>query len=313
MIASMSSPILVGFDPDSADRVPVQFAIAAARFTGAPLVVGAVHADAAAVSELTHGHVESDLLLDPAAPLGHLRIELEREGIQFEVRPLPGSSTARALHEAAEHLGAGLVVVGSSRKGLAGRLVPGSTASRLLHGAPCPVAVVPCNWEAGRGLHTIGVAFVDTPEAHEALSGALALARSAGAKLRVLSAATPHGRQEAAHAGRLHDPAAYPTIGTDLQAAIDRAIPAVTGGKPVGVEIEPDVSVQDPADFLIAASEQLDLLVCGSRGYGPQRAVLLGGVTRKVTAEAHCPVIVLVRGAEVGLEALLGDRAGATA
>ena len=35
------------------------------------------------------------------------------------------------------------------------------------------------------------------------------------------------------------------------------------------IEIKPDVSVQDPADFLIAASDRLDLLVCGSRGYGP--------------------------------------------
>ena len=79
---------------------------------------------------------------------------------------------------------------------------------------------------------------------------ALALARRAGAKLRVLSAATPR------------------------------------------------LSVQDPADFLIAASDRLDLLVCGSRGYGPQRAVLLGGVTRRVAAEARCPVIVPARGAE---------------
>ena len=66
----------------------------------------------------------------------------------------------------------------------------------------------------------------------------------------------------------------------------------------------------DPADFLIAASENIDLLVCGSRGYGPRRAVLLGGVSRRVTTEAHCPVIVLARGAEAGLDALIGEQAG---
>jgi nucleotide-binding universal stress UspA family protein len=49
----------------------------------------------------------------------------------------------------------------------------------------------------------------------------------------------------------------------------------------------------------------VDLLICGSRGYGPARSVLLGGVTRRVTAEAHCPVIVLPRGTEAGLQALL--------
>ena len=76
------------------------------------------------------------------------------------------------------------------------------------------------------------------------------------------------------------------------------------------MEVEADVSVGDPADFLIAASEFLDLLVCGSRGYGPTRAVLLGGVSRRVTSEAQCPVIVLARGAEDSLEALVDEDAG---
>jgi hypothetical protein len=34
------------------------------------------------------------------------------------------------------------------------------------------------------------------------------------------------------------------------------------------------------------------------------RAVLLGGVSRRVVAEAHCPVIVLPRGVKAPLEAL---------
>jgi nucleotide-binding universal stress UspA family protein len=70
--------------------------------------------------------------------------------------------------------------------------------------------------------------------------------------------------------------------------------------------------VGDAAEFLVAASENVDLLVCGSRGYGPARAVLLGGVSRRVASEAHCPVIVLARGAETGLEALVDEQAVAT-
>jgi hypothetical protein len=60
-----------------------------------------------------------------------------------------------------------------------------------------------------------------------------------------------------------------------------------------------------PADVLVRVSEHLDLLICGSRGYGPVRAVLLGGVSRRLTAEAHCPVIVLPRGVQASLEALM--------
>jgi hypothetical protein len=57
----------------------------------------------------------------------------------------------------------------------------------------------------------------------------------------------------------------------------------------------------------------LDLLVSGSRGYGLLRAVLLGGVSRRLAAEAQCPVIVLPRGVETALEALTADAPGATA
>jgi nucleotide-binding universal stress UspA family protein len=306
-----TAPILVGFDPDSADRAPVHFAIAAARVTGAPLVVGAVHADPSAVGQLVHGHVEGELLNDADQPLDHIRRELADEGVEAECRALPGWSTSRALHEEAERLGAGLLVVGSARQGLVGRLRPGSTATRLLHGAPCPVAVVPHDWQRGGTLQTIGVAYVDTPEGHEALDGALALARRSGAKLRVLSAARPHAHGTTPHAERLHEADTYGASERDLQADVEQAVAAATGSKP-RVDIEPDVSIQEPADFLIAASQMLDLLICGSRGYGPSRAVLLGGVSRRVTAEAHCPVIVLVREAERGLEALIGDQAEAS-
>jgi nucleotide-binding universal stress UspA family protein len=42
---------------------------------------------------------------------------------------------------------------------------------------------------------------------------------------------------------------------------------------------------------------EVDLLVCGSRGYGPMRRVLLGGVLRKLIRRAACPVVVVPRGA----------------
>src|SRR3954469_16313340 len=147
-----SAPILVGFDPSSADRAPVHFAIAAARLTGAPLVVGSVHADPAAYGQPVHGHVEGELLGDAEQPLEHIRRELVSEGVNAECRALPGWSTARALHEEAERIEAGLLVVGSASEGLAGRLRPGSTATRLLHGAPCAVAVVPHSRQRAAGF-----------------------------------------------------------------------------------------------------------------------------------------------------------------
>jgi nucleotide-binding universal stress UspA family protein len=92
--------------------------------------------------------------------------------------------------------------------------------------------------------------------------------------------------------------------------AVEKAVARATADV-AGIEVEPGVSVGDPTEFLVAASENVDLLECGSRGYGPRRAVLLGGVSGHVIGEAHCPVIVLARGAEAGLDALISERAGA--
>jgi nucleotide-binding universal stress UspA family protein len=303
----MAKPILVGHDPKSSDRAPVEFGAAAAHFTGAPLIVAAVHRSTTAIGGAAHGVVDDQLGDEPEAGLDHLERELSGRGIRAEVRSLPGTSAPRALHQAAEEFDAGLLVLGSTGRGRVGRLLPGSTAERLMHGAPCALTVVPRDWEPGGGLHTIGVAFVDTPEGHEALAGAAALACRAGARLRVLSAGKPHGFGQTQGGGDPLTPATtYEEVGSGLRVAVEQAVQNAVTDEASGVDVEPDVSVGDPADFLIAASANLDLLVCGSRGYGPTRAVLLGG-----TAEAQCPVIVLARGAETGLEALIDEHAGA--
>jgi nucleotide-binding universal stress UspA family protein len=305
----MTKPILVGYDAGRGDRAPLEFGLATASFTGARLIVAAVHSGAAGLGRAGAEVIEEQLDEGWGETMDHLAEELRDQGVDADCRSLSGTSAARALHEAAEELGAGLLVVGSTERGGIGRVVPGSTAQRLLHGAPCPIAVVPRAWQRGDGLRTIGVGYVDTAEGHNALEGALALARRSGAKLRVLSAAKERPTTETYGGGDALTPAArYEEFTSALRVSAEQAVEAATSGVS-DVEIEPDVSVGDPADFLIAASEQLDLLICGSRGYGPARAVLLGGVSRRVVTEARCPVIVLARGVESGLEALVDEGA----
>jgi nucleotide-binding universal stress UspA family protein len=303
-------PILVGYDPSSPDHAPVEFGTAAARFTGAPLIVASVHGSSAALGPAGSALAEEQLADDAAEPLDHLRRRLSGEGVTAEYRALPGTSAPRALHNAAEEFDAGLLVVGSTDSGAVGRVLLGSTAQRLVHGAPCPIAVVPHGWQAGRGINTIGVAFVDTPEGHDALKGAVALARRAGALLRVLSAGKEKGLGKTFGGGdAMTQAVTYADVASADRVGAEHSAEAAVAGAS-DIEIDYDVSVGDPADFLVAASERLDLLICGSRGYGPARSVMLGGVSRRVTTEAHCPVIVLARGTEAGLEALIDEPAG---
>ena len=57
-------------------------------------------------------------------------------------------------------------------------------------------------------------------------------------------------------------------------------------------------TIGHPVKILAEQSEELDLLFVGSRGYGPLRAVIVGGVAGRLVREAACPVIVLPRTAE---------------
>jgi nucleotide-binding universal stress UspA family protein len=300
----MSKSIIVGYDPKSSDRAPVNFGVAAARFTGALLLIASAGAGAAHRADA--GQLDEDLVADSSSALAEVERELEPEGIAIEYRGIENTSAARALHETAEAEDAGLLVVGSTNRGSIGQVLPGSTADRLMHGAPCPIAIVPHEWEPGAGLNTIGVAYADSDEGREALRGAHALAARAGAKLRVLTAIK--AGLTAFQTGR-----DATDVKGELRVQAEDTLRQATAALGDGVDVQVDAYIEDPADVLIRVSENLDLIVCGSRGYGPLRAVLLGGVSRRLAADARCPVIVLPRGVEGALEELIKDAPGTIA
>ena len=81
---------------------------------------------------------------------------------------------------------------------------------------------------------------------------------------------------------------------------------AARAGRETAAELAPDVPaivhavVESPVAALVEAPERLDLLVCGSRGYGPLRRVLLSSVSRPLSHMARCPLVVLPRAAARG-------------
>ena len=83
------------------------------------------------------------------------------------------------------------------------------------------------------------------------------------------------------------------------------AVAAAVADAPDVRDVRVDVEFGEPEVSLVDLSRHLDLLVMGSRGYGPTRAVLLGGVSRRVSAEAACPVLIIPRGAARSLEDML--------
>jgi nucleotide-binding universal stress UspA family protein len=299
----MSATILAGYDPRARDRGPIDFGVALAELTGARLIVASVQAGDPVMGVFPGtalpyavGRVDEDLVPDCSEALDEIAPDLRARGVTFECRAIDGLSAARALQQAAEAADVALLVVGAGR-----RRVLGSTAQRLLHGAPCPVAVVRREWRP-RPLRTIGAAVAGAGADRDVIDAAHALARLARARLRVFTVvrvtADMYARTEPGGAMR---PAQE--IESKYGALATRELQrAVAGLGDVAVDI--DALLGDPAEKLVELSDQLDVLVCGSRGYGPIRAVLLGSVSRRLVAEARCPVIVLPHGVRGRLEAL---------
>jgi nucleotide-binding universal stress UspA family protein len=275
---SMHQPVIAAVDPLRDDIAPVALGLMLARLTSAPLLLAGADAE--------QGMSRLGALVEHAPG--------PRVPVATTIVASAGAP-ARALHDLAERQEASLLVLGSSRRGLVGRVLPGAVTDRLLHGAPCPVAVAPRGFsfaDADGGPRLIGAAFTDTPDGRAALARACVLAARARGLVRVLTVAEP---LEAPMSGGL-EPAVLDSLRSarDERAAtvLRRGLDAVSAGRSAGGEI----LTGHPADALAAASDDLDLLVCGSRGYGPVRTLLLGGTSHALVRKAACPVLVVPPG-----------------
>jgi nucleotide-binding universal stress UspA family protein len=227
-----------------------------------------------------------------------------RLGADAELRIVPGSSPAHALHDVAYAERADLVIVGSSHTGRAGRVLPGSTGERLIHGAPCSVAIAPNGYRehADTPLRRIGVAYNATSEARAAANAAAGLARALEAELEVIAVVAPEAYTSLAMLSAPNAVAVADDAHNYVQGYLDAIVAELPGA--AGVRLD-----GIPFQALATRSEGLDLLVTGSRGYGPLRSVLVGGCSGPLLRTAACPVVVVPRGVEAPLEGLLAAAA----
>jgi nucleotide-binding universal stress UspA family protein len=203
-------------------------------------------------------------------------------------------SVPRALNVVAEDEAADVIVVGSTHRGAIGRVMPGAVGDRLLAGAPCAVAIAPVGYRehAHPPVSRIGVAYDGEPEAVGALQAASDLARVFDAELRVVAVVPTLDLELPGRIGPTE--AGYrDALRAHFNALLARALEAV----PDDLEAASVLLEGTPARELANAGVELDLLVMGSRGYGPVRRTLLGGVARDVVTLAPCPVLVLSRSA----------------
>lgn len=215
--------------------------------------------------------------------------ELLRDPDAAEYTAVLSSSAAAGLKQLAEERNAIALVVGSSRRGPIGRALPGSVATWLLGSATCAVAVAPSGYARMRPSRfaLIGAAVVPSPESRSALHTAERIAARLGAGLRVITVAKSADEVE------------------EASYVLDDTVASA----PIAVRAEGRLPCGDPAKQLVLATETLDLLVCGTRGHGPAGQLLLGSVSRHLVGHAHCPVLIVPRGAGGDLPAAVAPTA----
>jgi nucleotide-binding universal stress UspA family protein len=195
---------------------------------------------------------------------------------------------AYALRRLAEDERANTVVLASSHQGAFGRIVPGSTASHLLAHAPCAVAVAPVDYAefAPSRISVVGVAYDVTPEADRALEVAAGAARVLAAPLRLYHAihAIPDGPGWDEYRKCMHEVA---------QAILDAGLRTI----PSDIKATARMLEGHTADVIANAArcDGIDLLYVGSRGYGPVREALFGGVTGGLLQTSRCPLVIVPR------------------
>jgi nucleotide-binding universal stress UspA family protein len=181
-----------------------------------------------------------------------------------------------------------LLVVGAGKERR-----PGHIAMHLAAHAHCPVAIVRDDGEsaprpATGKVRPVVVGVDGSPASLDAADTAAAAAAARGAVLRLV-----HARATSAEPyGKGYVPALAENAEIDPAHRSARAVADRLRSEHPGLEVETVLVDDDPANAIVKAAHDAQLVVVGSRGLGAFRGMLLGSVSHEVLRDATCTVLV---------------------
>jgi nucleotide-binding universal stress UspA family protein len=283
---------VVGYSANARGHDAVNLAVALARGRGASLDLvlvvpevqqfGAAHAPKAGFENLLNKQARE--WLDEA-------LALVPADIPAEAHIRSGDSDAQALIEAAEDLGADVLVIGATRTGLFKRFTIGSVASALLHASTVPVALAPHGYYRQEALTRISCGLGTRAGAEKLLDFAIGMAANRAVPLRVVSLlALDGGDPGAAEAAREY---------------AEKTVAAAAPVSPAGVRLAAttDVvvaqgrSIEEAVDGL--DWEDGEILVIGSSRLAQGRSIFLGSTANRILRALPVPMLVVPSGYEL--------------
>jgi nucleotide-binding universal stress UspA family protein len=288
----MFKNVLVGVDgrPNGRDAIAL-----ASQLTDpdGKLMLAHVHS-----GDLRPSHAIAPGLVREEREDSHKLLERERvaANVKADLLSIVSMSPGRGLHEQAEEQNADLIVVGSCSHGAFGRAMLGDDTRAALNGAPCVVTIASRGYaEHPTSIAKVGVAYNASPES----KAALALAR----ELAAPTGATVHALEIVSIPTYVYGGLVAPTIGGMIEEMLKEAngrmqeLPDVEGHAVYGLA----------GEELAAFGDQVDILVVGSRGYGPVKRLVLGSTSDYLQRHARCSLLVLPRAAASPAEHVTGQ------
>jgi nucleotide-binding universal stress UspA family protein len=278
-----ASGVVAGADGSPGNRPALRWAADAAAAYGVPLTLVHARPDAAgSVVELSDG--DDDVLGAAAGIVAATHPDLTVRELQYPESPVESLLLASRT--------ADLVVLGSRGLGGFRGLLVGSTTMHVVPYASCPVVVVPSGRDGDGGVAADGpstghvvLGYDGSPAANRAAAFAFRHAEAIGAGVVVVTV-------ERGPAGPLTevDPVAA-TPGSDT--ASFHAPLVLVAGEHRQVPVSFRTGPGHPTEALLAEAAGAALLVVGTRGRGGFAGLVMGSVSQKLLAHAHCPVAFL--------------------
>jgi nucleotide-binding universal stress UspA family protein len=215
------------------------------------------------------------------------------DGLEVNYHKVAHRSTSGGLLEAAEEVKAEVLVLGSASDGKFGQVVVGSTADRLLHSSPVPMAIAPRGYRGSKagGLTRITAAYPGTPETLHVVERVAALGERLGVPMRIVTFAVR---------GRTMYP---PEVGLSTEDSIleqlashaRETLAQLKSNGIIGKDVDLQVVTGNGWDEAIDAADwqEGDLLAIGTSPVGGIARVFLGSRGSKILRHSPVPVLVL--------------------
>ena len=289
--------VAVGYLAGKGGRSPLHLAVEAARTLNTSLTVVTVVPRPWMTPSLGRIDAEyaqyADQLASNSAIQAQQIIGALADSLDVKYHKVAHRSVSGGLLEAVNELEAEALILGSAADGKLGQVVVGSTADRLLHSSPVPLAIAPRGYRGSKagGLSRITVAYPGTPDTRHVVERVAALTQRLGVPMRVVTFAVRGRTMYPPEVGlRAED-----SILEQLASHARETLSQLRSEGVIGEDVVLQVVTGNGWDEALDAAEwqEGELLAIGTSPVGGIARVFLGSRGSKILRYSPVPVLVL--------------------